>query len=498
MSREKKLTEQTFLGFLWMITGSGIQVVLKIVVIAVLARLITPKEFGVMGIAVIVLEFSKLFTQMGVGPAIIQRKELERRHLEVGFTLSLLMGLFFSSLLVLIAPLLAAFFRMEGLVPIMRVISLVFLVDSFTLIGQALMQRNMKFKVITTIEVLSYTIGYGAVGIVLGYFGWGVWALVIANLSQAVLQAVLIVWVQPFSKRLGTDFKTFKELLHFGGGMTIARIGNYLALQGDNLVVGRILGEQALGIYGRAYQFMAMPAGLFGNALDKTLFPAMAKVQDDKQKLGKAYLTSVSIIALIAIPLSILLVVLAPETIMTLLGSNWKDVILPFQILACSLLFRMSYKMSDSLTRAMGAVYRRAWRQFIFAALVIIGAYVGHFWSLSGVAWGVAVALVVNFLLMAQLSIQLVDITWLSILKAHWHGLILGATTGIVSYIIVKVCRFYIQSHALTLLISIVSISFLLFLVIWYFPRVFIRDDHNKLFNKLISKRFKKLPIQTA
>ncbi len=473
--------------------GSGVQVALKIGVLAILARLVTPKEFGVMGIAVTVIEFSKMFTHMGVGPAIVQRKELEQRHLTTGFTLSICMGAFFAIILTLFSPLLAVFFRMPELTQVLRVISLVFLIDSFTLIAQALMSRNMKFKISATIEVISYAVGYGAVGIILAYMGWGIWALVAANLSQAVLLMILLVFVQPFPKKLGYDLNAFKELIYFGGGMTLAKIGNYLATQGDNLVVGRTLGPTALGIYGRAYQFMVMPASLFGNALDKSLFPAMTKVQDDKPRLAKAYLTGVRVIALVAIPLSILIIFLAPEIVMILLGPAWTDSILPLQILACSLLFRMSYKMSDSLARATGAVYRRAWRQIIYAGCVLTGSYIGQFWGLYGVACGVALALIVNFLMMAHLSLQLTNARWSNILKAHTSGLILGIISAIMGYSVVNLCRAYSIPDFLTLIITAIgSISTLLFILI-YFPHFIIDEDLKELYEKLILKKFKKI-----
>lgn len=498
MIQEKKLTERTFSGFLWMMTGSGIQIMLKVGVLAVLARLVSPKEFGLISIAVIAVEFSKMLIQMGVGPAIVQRKELEDRHLTAGFTLSLFMGLFFIALLALIAPSLAVFFRMEGLTSVLRVVSLVFLLDSLTLIGQALMQRNMKFKLISVVEVASYAIGYGAVGIFLGSIGWGVWALVIAHISQAALHAILVVLVQPFPKKPGFEQKAFKELLGFGGGFTIARIGNYLALQGDNLVVGRMLGAAALGIYGRAYQLMVMPSNLLGTTLDKALFPAMAKVQDDKQKLGKAYLAGVSSIALVAIPLSIILVLLAPEIVLVLLGPDWIEVVLPFQILTCSLLFRMSYKMSDTLAKAVGAVYRRAWRQILYAFVVIAGSYIGQFWGLYGVACGVATALVVNFFMMTQLSLQLTSISWLEIFNAHRPGMTLGMSAGTLCYVLVNFCRLYFQSHFFTLLITGLVVGIILLLTICYLPDLFIKDDQKKLFHRLVVSRFKKVQTRKA
>jgi O-antigen/teichoic acid export membrane protein len=491
---DKKLTERAFSGFLWMITGSGVQILLKIGVLAVLARLVGPKEFGLIGIAIIILEFSKMFAHMGVGPAIVQRKELENRHLTTGFSLSLLMGAFFAVSLAALAPYLATFFRMEDLSSVLRVVAVVFLIDSFTLIGHALMQRHMKFKTIAAIDVLSYAAGYGAVGITMAFMGWGVWALVAGHIAQAALNALMLVAMQPFPKRPGFELRAFKELIHFGGGMTLARLGNFLANQGDNLIIGRMLGPAALGIYGRAYQFMVMPASLFGNALDKALFPAMAKVQDDKQRLGKAYLTGVSLIALVAIPLSVLLFLLAPDIVRFLLGPEWLDVVFPFQILACSLLFRMSYKMSDSLARATGAVYRRAWRQILYAALVITGSYAGQYWGLPGVAAGVAAAVTINFMLMTHLSLKLTQISWAQIAAVHLQGMALGLLTGFISYSFITICKAYTDSSLVTLIVTGVGVAAILLLVTYYFPKLIIRAELKELYGRLILKKFKNLP----
>jgi PST family polysaccharide transporter len=487
----KNLTERTFLGFMWMILGSGIQVALKIVILAVLARLVSPREFGIMGIAIIVMEFSKMFAHMGVGPAIVQRKELEHRHLTTGFTFSFFMGILFATILILIAPHLAAFFRMNELIQVLRVISLIFLIDSFTLIAQALLQRRMKFKIIASIEITSYTFGYGAVGIILAYSGFGVWALVGARLSQVALSTLLLVIAQPFPKKPGFEVNAFKELIFFGGGMTIAMSANFLANQGDKLVIGRILGAGALGIYGRAYQFMAMPASTFGNALDKAFFPAMAKVQEDQQKLAKAYLTGVSLIAIVALPLSLAIIILAPEIILVLLGPTWVEVIPPLQILAGILLFRMSCKMSASLARGTGAVYRRAWRQIVYAVLVLTGSYVGQFWGIQGVAFGVAVALIINFLMMAHLSLQLTNLSWLDVLIAHRNGIVIGLIVGIASYALTFLCRIYMIPDYLTLIIAGFGASISLLLTFIYSPRLIISEGIRDLYERLVIKRFK-------
>src|SRR5687767_1250542 len=142
---EKSLTQKTFSGTLYLMSSGGIQVVLKIGVLAVLARLISPADFGLMGIAIVIVEFSKMFAQMGVGPCIVQRKELNDRLLSSAFTLSLLMGFLFAAVIVITAPLLESFFRMQGLHRVLQAVALAFVINAFTVTAQALLQRNMKF-----------------------------------------------------------------------------------------------------------------------------------------------------------------------------------------------------------------------------------------------------------------------------------------------------------------------------------------------------------------
>jgi O-antigen/teichoic acid export membrane protein len=226
------------------------------------------------------------------------------------------------------------------------------------------------------------------------------------------------------------EWRAFRELLFFGGGLTVARIANNLALQGDNLVVGRWLGPAALGLYGRAYQLMSVPAVLLGQALDTVLFPTMARVQDEPPRLRAAYGRAVALVALVACPASAVLVATAPALLAVALGPRWSEVTLPFQVLALGLLFRTSYKLSDSLARATGAVYRRAWRQGVYAALVVGGSWIGQRWGITGVAVGVLGALLVNFLLMAQLSTALTGMSWRAFGAAHVPAARLAAVAG--------------------------------------------------------------------
>ena len=417
---------------MWMAVGLASQIVFQLITLGVLARLISPREFGVVGAALIAVGATQLLAESGLGPAIIQLRELRPDHVRVGFTLSVLLGIACFTGLFFSAGAIERFFPdIDGLAPVLRLVALVFVVRNLTL-GDFLLLRGLRFRVLAGIEVMSYVIGYGLVAIILAFNGYGVWAIAWGQVGQAIVRTVSLWIVRPHDVRPQIAWRPLRELLTYGGGHTLAKAANWMAREGDNFVVGRFLGASALGLYTRAYQLMAMPANLFGKAADDVLFPSMAAVQDDVGRLSRAYLRSVTTIALLTLPVSAVAASLSREAILVLLGPDWLALKPAFDVMVFGILFRTSYKLSDSLVRALGAVYRRAWRQGVYAAVVIGGATIGQHWGIVGVSWAVLIAITVNFLLMAHLSLHLLRIPWRNFVLAHSPGLLVGIVmTGI-------------------------------------------------------------------
>ncbi len=455
-SAERGLTHSTLSGMLWMFLGSGSQAVLQLAVLVALARLLTPADFGIVAAAQVVVGFTTIFSQLGVGPALVQRPDLAPRHMRTAFTMSLMFGVLMTTSIWAGAPLLADFFRMQELVHVARGLSFIFMLQSLGVVAESLLQREMQFRRLATIELTAYAVGYGGVGIALACLGLGVWALVCGQMTQSLIKMLLLLWSQRHPKALLVEGRAARELLYFGSGFTMARVGNYVAGQVDNLVVGRWLGAAALGIYGRAYQLMTAPANFLGQILDRVLFPAMARVQENSQRMASAYRRGVALIALIILPASGFLFILAPEVIRLVLGKEWGEVTVPFQVFAAGMLLRTSYKMSDSVARATAAVYRRAWRQTIYAALVAAGAWAGLQWGLRGVAVGVLVAIAVNFILMAHLSVSLGAVTWRALWQAHLPALALTAMLSAEAWGVATLLR---TLHAGALIVLVASAS---------------------------------------
>jgi PST family polysaccharide transporter len=175
---------------------------------------------------------------------------------------------------------------------------------------------------------------------------------------------------------------------------------------------------------------MVMPATAFGRIVNRVLFPIMSQVQDERGRLGNAYERALAIVALVSLPVSAFLLVVAPEFIPVILGPAWTEVVVPFRLFTISLLFRMSSKISDACTKAAGEVYLRALLQGAFAVAVVVGALIGKQWGIGGVAVAVSVAMGLNFLSMAALSRSVTDLPWSHFARAHLPGALLAAMIG--------------------------------------------------------------------
>src|ERR1041385_6438446 len=175
-SEPASMTHKTLSGIFWLLSGAGVQAVLRVAVMVVIARLLLPADFGLVAGALVLIDFVEVFSDLGIGLVIVQRHELEERHIRTGFTVSALLGLTLGAAIWIAAPWAAPLLRMEGLTTILRVMALVFPIDSLALVPAALLQRNLQFRTLARISVAGYIVGYGLVGVTMAVAGFGVWA----------------------------------------------------------------------------------------------------------------------------------------------------------------------------------------------------------------------------------------------------------------------------------------------------------------------------------
>ncbi len=471
------LAGRTVAGAAWTVSASVVQGFLRAAALVVLARLLTPEAFGLVAAASSVIVFADIFSSLGVGPAIIQREELTDGHVRVGFTLSSLFGLGLLAGTWVAAPWIAAFFQMEELTGVLRGLAFMFPLQGFSVVANGLLSREMRFPYLAKAKVASYGLGYLGVAIVLALAGFGVWALVVGTLVQGLLRMVLMLAGAPHPKRPSLARAPLSDLVYYGGGITVSRVLNEVAQQGDFIVVGRWLGADPLGIYSKAYNMMTLPMTYTSRALAQVLFPAMSRVQGDVVRMGGAFRKSMVAVAVPILPASVLIWILAPELVRVLLGPGWDGVIDPLRILTIGMLLRANNKINGVVLQAAGLVRALVWRQALYAVLVLGGAYLGRRWGLSGVAWAVLGAFVVHSLVSTEISLRVLRLKWRDLLAAHGPLVAWGGLSGWVVGAAVVGLRRIGSPDVMVLAAGLVAGAVTLLASLWMAPRAVLGTD---------------------
>lgn len=431
-------------GFQWTYASVALQGFLKLAALMTLARLLTPRDFGLLSFALLCTNFVERIGQGGIGPAVVQLQDASKEAIATAWWMSVGLGILSAIIVGGFAGQVAIFFGEPQLAGIVRVLSFGCLLEALVAIPEALLQRELRCREIMIADNLAYFVSMLGVCCVLAFSGWGVWSLVIAHVGLKFLRLLLLAWVAPECPWRPVSWSQVRYFTRMGLGFSLGRLLNFFSLQGDNFIVGRLLGTDALGMYNRAYQLMTLPAMYVGQVFERVMFPAMARKQMDKQRLCKEFLLALEVLTLIALPTGVVMFILAEEIVLVGFGERWRSVIPVVSVLAFGVFFRTAYKCSDTVVRSVGAVYRYAGRQALYAVLVLCGALVGAVVDgVTGVACGVVVAVACNYLSMTRLSIRLVGISLADVLRAHLVGLWASIWVGVAllsSIAVVRAC----------------------------------------------------------
>lgn len=399
-SEAAKVSAKLRRGIMWTTVASAAANLIRIVLIAVLGRLLEADDFGLVAAGLAMLAFVTVFRDLGIGAAIVQHRSPGPEHIGTAFVVSTLIATALGIFMYLGAPWLGPLVsRDPEIVPLVRVLAALVFLRGLGGLSQQLCQRAMDFRTLAKVEVTSEAIG-AVVSIACALAGFGFWSIVWGYLVESVWSTMLLLHRYP-PGRIRFDREAFGELIGFGGGQTIQIIANIIAVQGDNAVVSRQLGSTALGFYSRAYELVQYPAKLFSSVVGSVLFPAFSRLQDDRPALRDAFVRTLFVNAVVLLPMSALLIVLAPETLHVLLGPGWDGAVLPFQIMLASMLFRTSYKVGGIVSRARGNVYYVAATQVIYAITVVGGALYAVRWGVEGVAITTTISILFQFVLLS-------------------------------------------------------------------------------------------------
>ena len=333
MNQQGGLAHRTIVSGFWAFALRIVNRGFSFARLIILARILAPHDFGLLGIALLTMATLETFSQTGFQAALIQKKEDIKSHLDSAWTVLILRGFILFAILYFIAPYAAVFFNAPEAKPIIQVIGFAILLQAFTNIGVIYFQKELEFNK-EFIYQFAGTLADFIVAVSAVLILRNVWALVFGLLAGNAARFIVSYLIHPYRPHLSSDLGKAKDLFGFGKWIFGSSILVFLITQGDDIFVGKLLGVTALGFYQLAYRISNMPATEITHVISQVTFPAYSKLQEDISKLREAYLKVLQVTAFLSFPIAGLIFVLAPDFTMIFLGEKWMPMVPAMQVLA--------------------------------------------------------------------------------------------------------------------------------------------------------------------
>ncbi len=337
----------------WTAFGEIASCSIQPIVVLILARILTPADFGIVGVATIVIGLAQIFQDFGLGKTLIQRETDVAKSANIIFWTNITLALFIYLILFTGAPLFSKFFHEPTVTDVLRVLCLQIVIFSFISVPQALFQRNFQFKQLFFIKLLSAATP-GFVSIPLALYGYGVWALVWGSLAGTLVQVLLFWRASTWRPQLSFDISLAKELLGFGGWITAEMFLLWIIGWGDSVVLGHFLGVKELGVYRVGVTFLMLVFGIFFNPLLPVAYSSFSRFQSNQGELKQAFLRIVRIIASVSLPIGTGLAILAPSISSVVFGQKWQGIELVVGIIGLMYGIGWIVGLNHEIYRAIG------------------------------------------------------------------------------------------------------------------------------------------------
>ncbi len=428
------LASRTLHSLKWTYGAAIVSALAQIGYSAVMARLLDPAAFGLLAMAMAALRFGSYFGQMGVGSALVQKEAVANVEIRAAFTSSALLGLVFFALFWVSGPLIGRLYSSSELVPIVRVMAVTLLVNNLAVTSQALLRRNLRFRILSIIDLVAYVGGYCVTGIAMALTGWGVWSLVGAALVHALISTVWLNSAVRHSFLPTLNWAHFKKLYSFGSKVSVISFLEFLSSSLDTLLIGATLGATSLGLYNRGQMIARLPLQLFSTSLTKVLFPALSSVQRDTEKLRQGYLLLLGVAGSVLMAAGLGMSVAAPELVSILLGPGWDDAIPVLIVLAIATPLHLLTHFGGVLLEAQAALNAKLVLQSCYLLLLFL-----LFTLLKEMGLlGFGLALIVGALLLnvayAFVICRLIDLQRTAVVSSFGSSLASGVATALAIY----------------------------------------------------------------
>lgn len=384
------LKQKTVSGLLWSFIDNMAQKGITFIVGIILARLLLPAEFGLIGMITIFIAISTSFMESGFGAALIRKQDCTDADFSTVFYFNLTVGVFFYVLLFFLAPAISRFFNEPLLVSLVQVLSIVIVIDSLTIIQRTILTKRIDFKLQTKISVISSVIS-GVIGVAMAYQGFGVWSLVAKTLSQRGVNSLLLWLWNRWKPMLVFSKQSFMELFSFGNKLLLSGLINTIFQNVYYLVIGKYFSAQELGYYTRADQFRALPSQNLMSIVSRVSYPVLAQMQDDKIALKLNYKKMIKSSMLLSFILLLGMAAVAEPMVISLIGEKWRPSIIYLQMLCFVAMLYPLHSLNLNMLLVLGRSDLGLKLEIIKKILVIPMIIIGIFWGIKMMIAGMIV-----------------------------------------------------------------------------------------------------------
>lgn len=396
MEKSISLSQKVIRGGAWVFTLNIVTRGLGFIRTVILARLLLPSDFGLVGIAMIATSMLLTFSGTGFAPALIQKKSGTADYLNTAWCVEAIRGIVLAFILFLLAPLVATFFNNPEAKLVIQVMAIAMALGGFTNMGMIYFQKELQFEKLF-IYNFSTQMATLIVSVSLAFILRNVWALVYGTIVGVMTKLILSYALHPFRPSFKFDLDKAKELFRFGRWLFGSGILVFLITQADDIFVGKLLGVAALGFYTMAYRLSNLPATEITHVVSQVTFPAYSKLQDNFLKLKEGYLKTIQLIAFISIPLAGGIFISAPEFTRIILGEKWMPMVPAMQVLALWGLIRSLGSTQSPLLYAIGKPQIITKIHFLQAILLISIIYPFTIkWGILGASLAVLLTSLIN------------------------------------------------------------------------------------------------------
>ena len=361
-------------GIIWTAIDKYTNLFITLIISMVLARMLSPSEFGIVATASVLMAFLTIMVNFGLGPAIIQRKDLDQQDLDNLFTFSFYLGICLGAISFASSWLIADFYENELLRPIVQILSLGLFLSSINMVPSALMSKNLRFKEMAT-RSIAFNAFFGLLGVISAYFGAGVYALVCPQILASFFTFLYNNHFYPVHFTWHFSLGPVKKVFNYSFFVFINNIINYFSRNLDKLIIGKVISADALGYYDKAYRLMQMPLAYISSIVSPVMQPIMSSLQDNLDEMAKKYTKIIQYIASLAFPIAVILFFAAGDIIFVMFGEKWMPAVPVFQILAISIPFSLLSSPNGPMYLSCNATKQMFYCTFIGTS-VIIGSFI--------------------------------------------------------------------------------------------------------------------------